>query len=109
MWSVLSFSLATLALIAAGVLTVAVHQLRRAVASIERAERLTPTKLAELAEFSESLRRAEELLVKVNRREIARAKPRNGAGEFEPAAGETVKDALRRRAGLRAGQPAPHH
>jgi len=109
MWSVLSFSLATLALIAAALLTVGLHQLRIELQRIERAERMTPTRLAELAEFKESLSRAEELLVKVNRREIARGKARNGAGEFVDSSPTSVKDELRKRAGLRAGQPAPHH
>jgi len=82
--------------------------LERRLASWEKSERLTPQRLAELAEVSEAVKRAEELLVKVNRREIARAKPRAEDGEFRPWANGSDKDALRRRAGLVAGQPAPH-
>lgn len=74
--------------------------------SLEKSERLTPSTRAELAEFKEAIARAEELLAKVNRREIARAKPRNEAGEFEGAT--SIKDALRRKAGIVAGQPARH-
>jgi len=75
---------------------------------MEKAERLTPSKLAALAEFNESLARAEELLVKVNRREIARAKKRADDGTFTDAEPLTLKDQLRKRAGLVAGKPAPH-
>jgi hypothetical protein len=66
---------------------------------------LTPSLLVELAELKESLRRGEELLVKVNRREIANAKARAGNGTFSTV---TTKDELRARAGLRAGQ-VPRH
>jgi hypothetical protein len=76
--------------------------------ALETQERLTPSKLAALSEFSEALTRAEELLLKVNRREIARAKKRSDDGTFTVNGAESLKDQLRRRAGLRAGQPAPH-
>jgi hypothetical protein len=69
---------------------------------------LTPSKLAALAEFSEALTRAEELLAKVNRREIARAKSRADDGTYIKPNGATTKDQLRMRAGLVAGRPAPH-
>lgn len=75
--------------------------------ALETAPRLTPLMLAELSEFSEALKRAEELLVKVNRREIARAKPRADDGTYLNG-GRSLKDQLRERAGLRAGHPAPH-
>lgn len=77
------------------------------ISGLEKSERLTPSKLAELAEFNEGLKRAEELLVKVNRREIARAKKRSDDGTFVNGA-HSPKDELRIRAGLRAGRPAPH-
>jgi len=76
--------------------------------ALETQERLTPSKLAALSEFSEALTRAEELLLKVNRREIARAKARSEDGTFAVNGTDSLKDQLRRRAGLRAGQPAPH-
>jgi len=82
--------------------------MERRLAAWEKSERLTPQRLAELAEVNEAVKRAEELLVKVNRREIARAKPRAEDGTYTPWANGSDKDALRRRAGLRAGQPAPH-
>lgn len=79
---------------------------------VETSERLTPSRLAALSEFSEALTRAEELLVKVNRREIARAKKDETSGKFVSRAngsgGLTLKDQLRQQAGLRAGMPAPH-
>jgi hypothetical protein len=65
----------------------------------------TSSSLIDLAEMRESLKRAEDLLVKVNRREIANAKTRSGNGTFE---GATSKDRLRAMAGLRAGQ-VPRH
>lgn len=77
------------------------------ISGLEKSERLTPSKLAEFAEFHEALKRAEELLVKVNRREIARAKKRDNDGTFVNGA-HSPKDELRIRAGLRAGRPAPH-
>lgn len=76
--------------------------------AVETQERLTPSKLAALSEFSEALTRAEELLLKVNRREIARAKKRDDDGTFTVNGAQSLKDQLRARAGLRAGQPAPH-
>lgn len=76
---------------------------------LETSERLTPSKLAALAEFSEALTRCEELLVKVNRREVARAKARAEDGTYvKPNGAATNKDQLRIRAGLTAGRPAPH-
>lgn len=79
------------------------------ISALEKAERLTPSKLAELSEFNAALQRAEELLLKVNRREIARAKARESDGTYSPPNGAgTLKDQLRAKAGLRAGQPAPH-
>lgn len=80
-----------------------------ALSDLERSERLTPSKLAELAEFKESVSRAEDLLVKVNRREIARAKRRDDEGQFTGNGNvASIKDQLRARAGLVAGRPAPH-
>lgn len=75
---------------------------------VEMREHLTPSKLAALSEFSEALTRAEELLLKVNRREIARAKARADDGTYIKPNGAQTKDQLRLRAGLVAGRPAPH-
>jgi hypothetical protein len=75
---------------------------------LESTERLTPSKLATLAEFSEALTRCEELLIKVNRREVARAKARADDGTYLAPTGGTLKEQLRRQAGLRAGV-APNH
>lgn len=78
------------------------------VSELEATKPLTPSSLAELAELREAVTRAEDLLVKVNRREIARSKSRDEAGQFARLNGHTSKDELRARAGLRAGLPAPH-
>lgn len=78
------------------------------VSELEATKPLTPSTLAELAELREAVTRAEDLLVKVNRREIARSKSRDEAGQFARLNGATSKDELRARAGLRAGVPAPH-
>ena len=67
--------------------------------------RSTATSLAELAVVRDAITEGNALLEKVNRREIARAKKRDDDGTFTNGAD---KDALRRRAGLRAGQPARH-
>lgn len=76
---------------------------------LETSQHLTPSKLAALTEFSEALTRCEELLLKVNRREIARAKARDGDGTYIKSNGAgTLKDQLRARSGLVAGRPAPH-
>lgn len=82
-----------------------VEMLNTQVANVERSERLTPARLAELAEVKAATERATELLTKVNRREIAAAKRRDHDGTF---ANGSDKDELRRRAGLVAGKPAPH-
>jgi len=90
-------------------LSATVAALQSSLSALETSERLTPSKLAALAEFSEALTRCEELLVKVNRREVARAKARADDGTYiKPNGSESLKDQLRMRAGLRAGQPAPH-
>ena len=78
------------------------------ISDMEKSERLTPSKLAELAEFKDSIARAEQLLTKVNRRVIAQTKSRDEAGMFNGSEPASLKDALRKRAGLRAGQPANH-
>lgn len=75
---------------------------------VETSERLTPSKLAALTEFNEALTRCEDLLVKVNRREVARAKARAEDGTYVKPNGAATKDQLRARAGLVAGRPAPH-
>jgi len=83
------------------------QQCEQQLAQLERSERLTPTRLAELGELREAVNRADALLTKVNRREIAAAKRRDDEGQFSRANGRD-KDELRRRAGIRAGVPAEH-
>lgn len=90
-------------------LSVRLARLQSSLYAMEHSERLTPSKLAQLSDVNEALARAEDLLLKLNRREIARAKKRADDGTFaEPATGATLKDQLRAKAGLRAGQPALH-
>ena len=116
-WAIFALFLLTAgALCASGLAIARVNRAYAVIASVqsqlsalETSERLTPSKLAALSEFKEALTRCEELLIKVNRREIARAKPRDDDGTYaKPVNGATLKDQLRIRAGLRAGLPAPH-
>lgn len=71
---------------------------------METSERLTPSKLAELAACNDAIAKADALLVRINQREVMRARRADAA----PIASLSDKDALRRRAGLVAGKPAPH-
>lgn len=116
-----TWTIFALCLLTAAAFSVSAYAVRRCIAlsatlasvslrcsALETSERLTPSKLAALSEFSEALTRAEELLLKVNRREIARAKQRSDDGTFTVNNVSSLKDQLRARAGLRAGQPAPH-
>lgn len=89
-------------------LSVTLASVKSQLSEVATQERLTPSKLVALQEFSEALTRCEELLVKVNRREIARAKARADDGTYVKPNGATTKDQLRMRAGLIAGRPAPH-
>lgn len=115
-WAIFAFCLLTgLALFASAfalriamTLSATIASVQSKLSELEKSERLTPSRLAALAEFSEALTRCEELLVKVNRREIARAKPRTDDGTYAKPNGAESKDQLRMRAGLIAGRPAPH-
>jgi hypothetical protein len=70
---------------------------------MERSERLTPSKLAELAEFKDAIEKGAALLARINQREVMRARR-----ETAPVNMTSDKDALRRRAGIIPGRPAPH-
>lgn len=115
-WLISSFFLSNVLAICAGLwaisrslrLSAELARLQSQLSELERSERLTPSRLAQLAEVNESLNRAEELLAKVNRREIARAKARSEDGTYAAPVAGTIKDQLRLKAGLRAGQPALH-
>lgn len=72
------------------------HELHSRIDNIERTERLTPSKVAELAEFKDAMARAEALLKSVNQREVMRARRAGSA----PVTEINSKDELRRRAGL---------
>ena len=71
---------------------------------MEASERLTPSKVAELAEFKDAIEKADALLARINQREVMRARRADAA----PVSQLSDKDELRRRAGLVAGRPAPH-
>lgn len=81
------------------------NELHELIDTIQRAERMTPAKLAELAEFQDAMSRAEALLKAVNQREVMRAR-RAAPAEVHDLGND--KDALRRRAGLIAGRPVKH-
>lgn len=104
----LALSASTYALRRCTALSATLASVKSRLSEVETAERLTPSKLVALQEFSEALTRCEELLVKVNRREIARAKKRSDDGTFTVNGSESLKDQLRRRAGLRAGEIPKH-
>lgn len=73
---------------------------------IERTERLTPSKLAELADVQDAIGKGNALLKRINSREVMRERnQRNGIGNLDLGVN---KDDLRRQAGLVAGKPAPH-
>jgi len=104
----LAFSASAYALRRCIALSATLASVKSQLSAVETQERLTPSKLVALQEFSEALTRCEELLVKVNRREIARAKSRADDGTYIKPNGAITKDQLRMRAGLVAGRPAPH-
>lgn len=115
----LSVSALVLALIALSVCAICLRRLNMHSATIARlssevsnavaSRPLTPSLLAELAEFHEALKRAEELLVKLNQREaVAASRRRRADGTYLPSSGPVSKEELRMRAGLVAGRPAPH-
>lgn len=85
----------------------AVRLLGERLAELQPETPLTPAQVVQLAELKDALERTEDLLTRVNRREIARAKKREADGTYALPLGND-KDALRRLAGLRAGHPAPH-
>lgn len=114
-WTLALFALFALlaALIAVGLtisqgrkLTALIATVRSMTLQWDQMQPLTSSSLAALAEMQDSLKRGEELLLKVNRREIANAKNRASDGTFNT--GATLKDQLRAQAGLRAGQ-VPRH
>jgi hypothetical protein len=82
--------------------------LERRLSSWEKSERLTPQRLAELAELNTAVERGLDLLKKLNQREVMRARRDDGTYAPMHGANGSDKDELRRRAGLRAGNPAPH-
>jgi hypothetical protein len=71
---------------------------------MERSERLTPSKLAELAEFKDAIEKADALLVRISQREVMRQRREQNTSTDTTS----DKDALRRRAGIVPGRPAPH-
>jgi len=81
----------------------AIAQLSGVLSGLERAERLTPSTLAELAAVRDAIDKGNALLKRIASRETMRDRRENPAFD----AGSS-KDDLRRRAGLIAGKPAPH-
>lgn len=69
---------------------------------IEASARSTSSSLVESAELRDAIEKGNELLKRVNQREIMRARRTQA---IDPGA---TKDDLRRYAGLTAGKPAPH-
>lgn len=82
-----------------------------AFASLEKAERLTPSRLAELAELNNAIGQGNQLLDKINRRitsqEWRDARKNNStgtsAGGSQEISGDELKRQLRQKAGLLRG------
>lgn len=70
----------------------------------EKVERLTPSQLVELSELKDACEKGNALLKKISQREVMRARREEQLAE--PTISD--KDALRRRAGIIPGRPAPH-
>lgn len=77
------------------------------VSDLEATERLTPSKLAELAQVRDAVDKGNALLKRIAARETMRDR-RDGA-EPLPVDPSELKARLRRQAGLVAGRPANHH
>lgn len=74
---------------------------------IEQAERLTPSKLAELADVRDAIGKGNALLKRINSRETMR--DRHAQAQAVQAVDMPIDKAeLRRRAGIVAGKPVQH-
>jgi coenzyme F420-reducing hydrogenase alpha subunit len=79
------------------------------ISEMEKPQRSTASLLAASVELRESCERAETLLDRVNKRDAVRAsRERRSDGTFTATNSADLKQQLRIRAGLVAGQPAPH-
>lgn len=94
-----------------------VHVVERAqsslrISELEKPQRSTASLLAASVELRESCERAETMLDRINKRDAVRAsRERRSDGTFSPTSTLSpaeVKQQLRIRAGLVAGQPAKH-
>lgn len=115
-WISIAFLCSITALIASGFAIVGVTRAFAEIArvhgllsSLEKSERLTPSKLAELADVRDAIEKGLALLKRINSREVMRERNRIGANEdAAPSDPASLKAYLRRKAGLIAGQPARH-
>ena len=116
LWISMSFLLSTIALIASAFAILAALRASAAIAkalgslsSLEKSERLTPSRLAELADVRDAIDKGNALLKRINQRAVMaeRRKEANGT-DAEPSDPASLKAYLRRKAGLVAGKPAPH-
>lgn len=82
-----------------------IADLSRRLSSMETTERLTPSRLEELAVVRDAIEKGEQLLKRISQREIMRERR---AAESVDSFPVNDKNALRIRAGLVAGRPAPH-
>jgi len=79
------------------------------ISEVEKQRHSTASLLAASVELRESCERAETLLDRVNKRDAVRAsRERRSDGTFSATSPAELKQQLRIRAGLVAGQPAPH-
>ena len=115
-WILTCFLFSTIALIASALAilgalraSAATANLHGLLSSLEKSERLTPSRLAELADVRDAIEKANALLKRVNSREAMRARnQKNLDVELVPDDPAALKAYLRRKAGLVAGKPAAH-
>jgi hypothetical protein len=116
LWTSTLFLLSITALIASGFAILAalrafaaIASLRGSLSLLEKSERLTPSKLAELADVHDAIGKGNALLKRINQREVMRdRRPESGNGDAVPSDPAALKAYLRQKAGLVAGQVPKH-
>lgn len=115
-WILIACLISTIALIVSGFAILgALHtsaeiaNLRGSLSSWEKSERLTASKLAELADVRDGIEKGNALLYRIAQRETMRDRRANGAASEQlPSDPAALKAYLRQKAGLVAGKVPPH-
>lgn len=84
-------------------LSAQVAELSRRLSHLAKAEPLTASQLVELSALNDAVSKANALLKKISQREVMRDRRESTSTDTT-----SDKDALRRRAGILPGRPAPH-